>query len=213
MVIDEILNKETELCHIMKKWGSDKSTWHNYTRLYFHLFDKLKEKGANIFELGLGTTNSNISSHMGPFGKPGASLRAWKEFFVDANIFGADIDNTILFTELQIETFYCDQTSPLKISEMWNNENLKEINFDVIIDDGLHEFSANLCFFENSIQKLKQGGFYIIEDLTPLSVRKFNEILTELKDKYPYLEIELVKLNWNGNQGGDNNLLVIKSRL
>jgi len=213
MVIDEILNKETELCHIMKKWSSDKSTWHNYTRLYFHLFDKLKEKGANIFELGLGTTNSNISSHMGPFGKPGASLRAWKEFFVDANIFGADIDNTILFTEPQIETFYCDQKSPLKISEMWNNENLKEINFDVIIDDGLHEFSANLCFFENSIQKLKQGGFYIIEDLTPLSVRKFNEILTELKDKYPYLEIELVKLNWNGNQGGDNNLLVIKSRL
>ena len=37
--------------------------------------------------------------------------------------------------------------------------------FDIIIDDGLHEFHANKCFFENSIEKLNPGGFYIIEDI------------------------------------------------
>ena len=30
---------------------------------------------------------------------------------------------------------------------MWNDQSLQE-DFDIIIEDGLHTFSANVCFFE-----------------------------------------------------------------
>ena len=39
-----------------------------------------------------------------------------------------------------------------------------------MIDDGLHEASANICFFIGSFEKLKLGGIYIIEDITPHDV-------------------------------------------
>ena len=210
MVIDEILNTETELCQIMEKWGSDKSTWHNYTRLYYLLFNKFINKKINIFELGLGTNNPDFESNMGLYGKPGASLRAWKEFFIDANVFGADIDFNILFNENQIETFYCDQTNSDIINQMWNNSKMKNVEFDIIIDDGLHEFNANLSFFENSIHKLKQNGIYIIEDLLPITKINFEEIINDLKNKYQNLTFEIVTLKWEANLGNDNTLLIIK---
>ena len=45
--------------------------------------------------------------------------------------------------------------------------------FDIIIEDGLHTFEANKCFFENSIHKVKRGGIYIIEDITNIDLPKF----------------------------------------
>ena len=95
----------------------------------------------------------NVPSNMGPNGRPGASLYGWSEFFFNSDIFGADIDTEILFNTDKIKTFYCDQTNPHIIKYMWNEPKLQE-NFDVIIEDGLHTFNANVCFFENSIHKL-----------------------------------------------------------
>lgn len=200
----------TNLCEIMEKWGSDKSTWHNYTRLYSPLFSQFINKEINIFELGLGTNNINFESNMGLYGKPGASHRAWREFFKNANVFGADIDQNVLFTEHQIKTYFCDQTNVNSIKEMWNNTELKNIEFDIIIDDGYHEFFANLTFFQNSIDKLKSGGYYIIEDLLPKTVNMFQNILDKLELQYPYLKFDIVKLKWEQNFGGDNTLLIIK---
>ena len=40
---------------------------------------------------------------------PGASLRAWRDYFVKADIYGADIDKKILFNENKIKNFYVDQ--------------------------------------------------------------------------------------------------------
>ena len=39
------------------------------------------------------------------------------------------------------------------------------IKFDVILDDGFHQYEANICFFENSINHLNTDGIYIIEDI------------------------------------------------
>ena len=39
-------------------------------------------------------------------GKPGASLRAWRDYFENALIYGADIDKNILFKENRINTFF-----------------------------------------------------------------------------------------------------------
>lgn len=67
--------------------------------------------------------------------------------FSNSEIFGADIDTDMLFNTDRIKTFYCDQTNPHIIKYMWNEPALEE-NFDIIIEDGLHTFSANVCFLK-----------------------------------------------------------------
>ena len=100
---------QTPLCEIMCRHGSDKgiANKHNYTTFYYSIFKNLTENKLRIFELGLGTNNVWLPSNMGADGRPGASLYGWREFFSNSNIFGADIDNNILFTTDKIKTFYC----------------------------------------------------------------------------------------------------------
>lgn len=145
---------------------------------------------------------------MGPNGTPGASLRGWKQYFSKSLIFGADIDTNILFTEDRIRTFYCDQTKPILIQNMWDNIYLQD-NFDIIIDDGLHTYDANVTFFENSIHKLNKNGYYIIEDIIGETIPQFESKINEWKLKYPHLEFKLEKI-YNPNNSYDNNLLIVK---
>lgn len=203
----------TELCEIMGRNRSDKghinidSCWHNYTPFYYSIFKDIKNDSLNIFELGLGTNNINLPSNMGINGRPGASLYGWNEFFINSKIYGADIDKDILFNTNNIKTFFCDQTNKDIILNMWENTELSQ-EFDIIMDDGLHNFSANVCFFENSIHKLKKNGYYIIEDIGNDNINLFNNKITEWKLKYPYLSFTLLIIPSKTNNF-DNNLLVI----
>ena len=172
---------KTELCDIMKSEGSDKgSGHHNYTEFYYDIFNDIKNNKLNVFEVGLGTNNLDVPSNMGPNGIPGASLRGWKRFFPNSNIYGADVDRRILFSEDRIETFYVDQTNENDIAELWRNDPIDSVLFDIIVDDGLHTVDANVTFLKNSIHKLKDNGTYIIEDVIfdyiPDMKAKLNEI-------------------------------------
>lgn len=203
----------TDLCKIMSHFGSDKGhpeqskQNHDYTIFYDSIFKDFKNKEIRLFELGLGTNNTNILSNMGVNGKPCASLYGWRTYFPNSWVFGADIDKDILIQFPKIKTFYCDQTDPKCIANMWNEPLLQE-NFDIIIEDGLHTFEANVCFFENSIHKLNNGGYYIIEDINDINIQLFNDkIQNEWTLNYPYLSF-----NWELNKfknRQDNNLLVI----
>ena len=211
------VNKSTPLCEIMGRNKSDKgsinirNSWHNYTTFYYSIFKDIADKKLRIFELGLGTNDVNIKSNMGVNGRPGASLYGWAEFFKNSQIFGADIDKNILFNTERIHTFYCDQTSPDDIKNMWDNEKLLQDNFDIIIEDGLHEPNANVCFFENSIHKLKNGGYYIIEDVATDKKYIYENIIKEWKLRYPKNKYNFVTIPSNTNQW-DNNLIVIKKK-
>lgn len=168
---------KTDMCDMFTKHNSDKGSSHNYTTFYNHLFKSLGllDKPINLFELGIGTNNISLKSNMGVNGTPGASLRAFKEYFPQSNIYGADIDNNILFEEERIKTFHCDQTSATSTRAMWNQID-KE--FDIIIEDGLHETQANIAFLINSFRELKKGGVYIIEDiLHPQEIESFLTLL------------------------------------
>ena len=206
-------NKTTPLCEIMGRHQSDKGhiniqhSRHNYTTVYYSLFKEMINKPLRIFELGLGTNNINIPSNMGSNGRPGASLYGWCEFFTNSQIFGADIDKDILFNSDKIKTYYCDQTDPLIIKNMWDEPSLKE-NFDIIIEDGLHHYDANVCFFENSIHKLNPNGYFIIEDINnddePLFIDKIKEWENDYKDcSFTLLKIPSSVNDW------DNALLII----
>ena len=111
----------TTMCRVMTRHGSDKGQGkHNYTTIYSALFGNLRDRPLLIFELGLGTNNPLLPSSMGIHGRPGASLRGWRELFTYALVYGADIDRDILFEEDRIQTFYCDQLDSAAIRELWS---------------------------------------------------------------------------------------------
>ena len=175
-------NQRTNMCEMFKKHKSDKSTYHNYTTFYNFLFSEFVNKKINFFELGLGTNNLDVPSNMGSNGTPGASLYAFREYFDNANICGADVDTRILFEDEKIWTFYVDQKNSDDIKNLWNN--FENTEFDVMIDDGLHEYSANITFFENSFHMLKKDGIYIIEDVLNSDEQKFIDYFSKFECAY-----------------------------
>jgi hypothetical protein len=203
----------TELCEIMARNHSDKGApWitqsaHNYTTLYTKLFASRRHLPLRIFEMGLGTNNVNLPSNMGANGRPGASLYGWRDYFPNASIHGGDIDSCILFTDNRIDTYYCDQTNPDAIAQMWNDPRLAE-PFDIMIDDGLHTYDANVCLLENSIHKMARNGIYIIEDIDLKNFHLFEAKIPEWRAKYPNHRFELVELP-PALFKNDNNLLVV----
>jgi len=210
-VFDEKL--ATPLCEIMGRHQSDKGhinitrCHHNYTTFYYRLFKDFQLRNLRIFELGLGTNNVNLPSNMGAHGRPGASHYGWAEFFPNSLIFGADIDTDILFQTERIKTFYCDQTNPEIIKQMWDEPALKE-NYDIIVEDGLHTFSANVTFFENSIHKLKPNGYFIIEDILHNEEHLFLDKIEEWKLRFADCSFKLLKIPSISNYY-DNTLVVV----
>ena len=208
----------TDLCEIMGRHGSDKGSqniahsWHNYTIVYNALFSSRRGEPLRVFELGLGTNNVNLPSNMGKHGKPGASLRGWKEYFPNASIFGGDIDTDILFSEDRIKTYFCDQTNPHIIKYMWKEEDLQQ-PFDIIVEDGLHTFDANVCFFENSVQKLSDNSVYVIEDILNKDIHRFEQKINEWKKIYPELSFNLMRVPSHVNPVDNNLLIIIKKKL
>ena len=208
-------NSNNLLCELSQKYGSDKGwllenydkspfEWapHTYTSFYYSIFDFNRENTKLVFECGIGTNKVGLKSSMGSIGKPGASLRMWKDYFPNANIYGADIDRDILFNEDRINTYYVDQLNTESIKSMWKDIGLN--NFDIIIDDGLHEVNANLNFFFNSFDKLKKNGIYVIEDVKLYDISK---LYNKLKKFSP----EIIVLNSKISKAYiDNNLIIVR---
>jgi hypothetical protein len=204
-------NSLTKLCEIYKSdKGSinhnKKSIWgwtaHTYSNYYYSLFNHFKDDVKLVFECGLGTNNPDFQSNMTVDGMPGASLRVWRDYFKNAQIYGADIDKDILFQEDRIKTYYVDQLNTPSIETMWKNIGIN--NFDIIIDDGLHTTDANINLFINSFNKLKKNGIYIIEDV---HILELNNIMEKLKKFNP----ELIVLQNKNVKYQNNNLVLIRN--
>ncbi len=202
----------SRLCDI---YGSDKGEllkgvhpyrWasHTYADFYSRLFSHCRNSVKNVFECGLGTNNPNLPSSMGVSGKPGASLRVWRDFFPNAMVYGADIDKDILFEEDRIKTFYIDQLDPEVIKKFWDT--VGSVNFDFMIDDGLHTFEAGSTLFLHSIDRLTNDGIYIIEDIGQTDLLRYKDFFSNNKD---YV-VEYVCMFRPGISLGDNSLVVIR---
>lgn len=202
----KLYEKHTDLCKIMNEHGSDKgSGWHNYTTFYDYIFKDMKDDVKYIFELGLGSINPSIPSNMASLnGVPCASVRGWRDYFSNAIVYGADIDTDILHQEDRIITFECDQGDSEIIKNMWDKIDVK---FDIIIDDGVHHPTMNKIFFDNSIDKLRDGGLYIIEDIHKKYFNDFNLFIDENQGRFK--SIELIKIPNDGNKA-DNNIILIE---
>ena len=202
-------SKNDTLKLLFNKYGSDKGNLnnkHNYSKFYDSLFCEIKNDKLNIMEVGLGSIDQSVNFHMKFMGekyKPLASLYAWRDYFRNSNIFGADIDKKILIDTDKIKTFYVDMFNSFLIKEMWKKVN-KEI--DILIDDGYHSFEANKNLFLNSFKFIKKGGYYIIEDVhrKPNNIKKFYDLLVKEN-----LDFRIVDI-YHSNNVNDNCLIVIK---
>lgn len=151
----------SQLKVLFDKYASDKSTFHNYEHLYGKVLVNRNEV-KKILEIGLGSNNPSLPSNMGVNGSPGASLRAFRDFLPNAEVYGADIDESILFKEDRITTFSVDQTSKKALDRLGEQVGS---DLDLIIDDGLHALDANLSALIFALNRIKLGGWIVVEDI------------------------------------------------
>ena len=101
-----------------------------------------------------------------------------------------------------------DQKDKKAVSAAFNDIGEK---LDIIIDDGRHLPDYSRDFFDNSIEFLKEGGLFIVEDLflaphnSNLKERYFSN-LEYIKTKVRFADILSLKCDINYR---DNNLMVI----
>ena len=158
-------NYVNELERCVEKYGSDKIL-SEYTPLYEPIFRPIRNNDLTILEIGIGTLLPEIQStfigntSLYPQYTPGGSLRAWKEYFSCAKIYGIDVGEDCKIAEDRIETFIVDSTNDFQV-----NKTIKNLTFDIIIDDGLHTAQGQLATMKNFFYRVNEGGYYIIEDL------------------------------------------------
>jgi len=174
-------NAAEELRSLFIRFGSDKSSDRNFHHLYGEIL-KTKQKISCVLEIGLGTNNLDVASNMGAGGVPGASLRAFREYLPNATIFGADIDKRILFQEARIQTYFVDQTDLDSLEAL--GKNLPDF-IDLIVDDGLHSPNANLAVLAFGLQRLKNHGWLVIEDIPERAVPLWEVVAALLPDRFP----------------------------
>ena len=151
----------TELEELALKYGTDKcpQIYHFYTDYYYPLFKDKKESIKKVLELGVG---SPITMPRCPNYIRGGSLYMWRDFFPNAQIYGADIDPTLVFKEDRIETFLCDQSKRQSLEELIKKTGS---DIDIFVDDGSHNIMDQILTCVTLMPLLKKDVIYIIEDV------------------------------------------------
>lgn len=178
---------------LFNKYGSDKDL-NGYSALYHTLFFKQRNDKLNMLEIGIGTMIPGMPSSMvgysQPNYKPGGSLRAWRDYFINGRIIGVDIQPDTQFTDDRIETYLCNSTNAGHVKQLMDNLN---IEFDIIIDDGCHVGESQVNTLRNMYPYLKQGGIYIIEDIYPgSSVSKDPQVIKTIVNNDPLFFVGLL---------------------
>jgi hypothetical protein len=186
----EVDDKSLKLENLFNFHGSDKGSFHGYSPAYSSILSRLGSSNLCILEIGLGTNNLDTMSNMGADGKPGASLRVWRDFCLDSSVVGCDIDERILFNEPGIKTFQLDQTSESSWQKL--KSEIKNSKFDLIIDDGLHSPLANLQTILAVEDLIASGGVIVIEDIAMQSIPVWQTLSILLED---FWQVELVQGN------------------
>lgn len=127
--------------------GTDKVRDHHYDPWYERHLGPLRSRPITLLEFGV---------------YKGASLRMWEEYFPKARIFGVDNDpacrahaggrKKVLIGDQADAAFLgrvVAETGPL----------------DVAVDDGGHRMNQQLISFRALFPRVRQGGFYVVEDL------------------------------------------------
>lgn len=189
---------QTVLCEIAYKYGTDKCPQikHSYTPFYYEYLKDKRNSTKKVLEFGIGHTRKNwhnpqeiskdkFVSNL----QNGASLRMWRDFFPNAQIYGADISPLALFSDKRIKTYLCDETKQDEVQKL-----VREIgkDIDLVIDDASHHVDDQISLAKSLLPLLKKDVIYIIED-----VGHSKHIMAALGTNYDY-HIPDIPRDWHG---------------
>lgn len=157
---------------------------HFYIEKYEQHFAKLRSTAKNVLEIGT---------------MSGASALMWNEYFPNANIFTLDRDlpsDNSRWPEF-FPNINMDFVNRIKNSEKitfihgdaYTKEivdKLKNIKFDIVIDDGFHSIETIQFFIENYFKLLTPNGIGVVEDIGLdgiATLRKVEKIIKKNKFK------------------------------
>ena len=157
------------LLDLYKKYDCDKGTTgkhpHHYHTVYEKAFEPVREEPIKILEVGVWW---------------GTSFSAHLDYFPNAELYGVDIFTRVAQKDVKadkddrVHLLKADSTKASvtdAVRKKWG-----DIEFDFIIDDGLHTPDANRLTFKHLYPLLKEGGTFFIEDVWPLDKLNFEEL-------------------------------------
>ena len=159
---------------------------HTYGDSYDEIFENFaRDAELNMLEIGI---------------QRGGSLLAWKEYFKNANIYGVDIVDSVIpeYRRDFINYTFRDIKDPK------TKEELRDVKFDIIIDDGSHQLNDVIFVVNNYSEQLVDGGFLIIEDCQDLGGWT-REVRNALSD-----EFLVTTKAMDTKDCGDNILIIIQ---
>jgi GT2 family glycosyltransferase len=172
--------------------GSDKTGYHNYELIYSALFND-ESKIKNVLEMGV---------------LKGASLKSWKDIFLNAKIVGLEYDLENFFTEDRITSFYVDQTKEHTFDNFINF--IEDRKFEFIVDDGSHLFEETKLTFTKLLPLLDINGWFVVEDIRLEFEQLWLDIAKNLPNNYePYL----VNLNHLAQTNGEDNIVLAVKKI
>jgi hypothetical protein len=150
------------LTQLAAEFNSDKGAMykgepaHHYTRAYHELFRSRALEPIRILEIGLcrGRAEGWVQDQV-------PSLQMWLEYFPNAEVIGADIEDFSWFSHPRVRIHRVDQGDRGMLEELGR----KERPLDIIIDDGSHASVHQHLTLGVLFPCLKPGGLFVIEDL------------------------------------------------
>ena len=182
---------------IFNNWGSDKSSKHNYEIIYAE-FKKTIKTSSRILEIGCGSNDPEIRHAMSPDYIPLSSLQALREIYQTENIEGADIDVKLEINN-DFKVHYLDQFKRETLEEISKSFKL---GFDLIIDDGVHDISANYLTLIYFYKILNPQGKYVIEDVPNSLIESWSFLLQE----FDIMEMEVLSAGVGNEINSAQNL-------
>ena len=177
------------LLEIVNNSLTDKNTTHSYLELYEKLLFCKKEIAQNVLEIGIGDFGE----------KNGGSIKLWRDYFINANIFALDIlpiesviDELINDPKVTLYT-KTDAYNKEFVEKKFLNQNIK---FDFILDDGPHTLESMKNCIQLYSSLMTDNGILIIEDVQSWDWIEIlsNEVPIHLK---PYIKSYDLRNNKN----------------
>ena len=146
---------------LFTKYGTDKGIW-GYTPYYEEVMEKRRFDVRKVLEIGI------CGFRDIPNNVVGASLYVWRDYFPNAKIYGIDNDGRFIFNhEPRIRTWCCDAYNQAAIRTALDNLCVGVNDFDMIVDDAVHDPEPQVHLAKTLIPYLKPGGRYFIEEACP----------------------------------------------